>query len=120
MDSSEELLSEIRDGLRKDVLKQVTKSFNSHDSEDWYRDTRFQVIVNTQGARLDFSLWIRVKPKERQEVFDIMKEHLNKQYGFNLINQRLYTYRVKMEFDNPEQRVNPLETYTLLKINQII
>lgn len=120
MDLNERLLSEISNGLREDVLKQVTKTFNAYGLINGYHDICFQVIVNTQGARLTFFLWVRIKQKEKQEVFNIIKEHLNKQYGFNLINQRLYTYRVEMEFDNPEQRVDPLETYTLLKINQAI
>jgi len=120
---SESLLKELTNGLRYDIDKELDKLFGLRVfDENGYRtkSLRFKFIVNVKGARLDFVIWLNFEPNKRQEVFDYIKKYLNEQYGLKLVNQRLYTYQNTLEFGEIEELVDPMETYTLLKIKQVL
>lgn len=120
---SESLLKELTNGLRYDIDKELDKLFGLRlFDENGYRtkSLRFKFIVNVKGARLDFVIWLNFEPNKRQEVFDYIKKYLNEQYGLKLVNQRLYTYQNTLEFGEIEELVDPMETYTLLKIKQVL
>lgn len=120
---SESLLKELTNGLRYDIDKELDKLFGLRVfNENGYRtkSLRFKFIVNVKGARLDFVIWLNFEPNKRQEVFDYIKKYLNEQYGLKLVNQRLYTYQNTLEFGEIEELVDPMETYTLLKIKQVL
>ena len=120
---SESLLKELTNGLRYDIDKELDKLFGLRSfDENGYRtkSLRFKFIVNVKGARLDFVIWLNFEPNKRQEVFDYIKKYLNEQYGLKLVNQRLYTYQNTLEFGEIEELVDPMETYTLLKIKQVL
>lgn len=120
---SESLLKELTNGLRYDIDKELDKLFGLRlFDENGYRtkSLRFKFIVNVKGARLDFVIWLNFEPNKRQEVFDYIKKYLNEQYGLKLVNQRLYTYQNTLEFGEIEELIDPMETYTLLKIKQVL
>ena len=118
MELTEDLLREISDGLRHDVdkLLDVYRVNGIYDT----RDIRWKINLDVKGGRLNFVIWSAVKSAKRQEAFDIIKNHMEKQYGVKLANQRLYTYEVVMDFGKKDEFVDPYEIYTLLKINQIL
>ena len=120
---TENLLKELTNGLRYDIDKELDKLFGLRlFDENGYRtkSLRFKFIVNVKGARLDFVIWLNFEPNKRQEVFDYIERYLNEQYGLKLINQRLYTYQNTLEFGDIKELVDPMETYTLLKIKQVL
>lgn len=118
MELTENLLREINEGLRYDIDKLLSTYrkngvYTSHD-------VRWKINLDIKGARLNFAVWSGVKTTDRQNAFNLIKTHIEKHYGLKLNNQRLYTYEVVMDFGNHENTLDPLELYTLLKINQIL
>mgnify|MGYP007038211909 CR=1 FL=1 len=115
---TENLLSEINDGLRTDVERVIGKLFKTNYHSN--RDIDYHVSITCCDSRFNFSIWLTTKQNEKQIVFNEIKNHLEKTYGFNLVNQRLYTYRISMEFDGTKNKIDVMQIYTLLKIYNII
>lgn len=121
-DITENILKELTNALRQDINREIDNTFKKPllNEIGYNRSIRFKFVINLQGAILTFATWFMFKPSERQEVFDHIKKYFEDQYGLVLINQRLYTYQITMEFGKLKELVDPMETYTLLKIKQII
>lgn len=124
MDQNENLLQEINEAFRIAISKKLDATFRRNgyiiDPTRYIQDIRFTISILLKGARLKFSIWSPVQPSRRQEAFQIIEDFLGKEYGITLTNQRLYTYQIKMEFGNDDNLVDPLQVYTLMKINQTL
>lgn len=118
MEITEDLLKEITTALRHDV----DKAFESYKDKDFFhtRSIRWKINIDIKGARLSFATWMPVTSLKRQDAFEGIKNHIEKQYGVKLENQRLYTYEIIMDFGKKDEFVDPYEIYTLLKINQLL
>ena len=124
MDQNESMLHEINEAFRIKLNEKLDATFRKNgyisDSTRYIRDIRFTISILLKGARLSFTVWSPVESSRRQEAFELIQNFLEKEYGIALINQRLYTYQIRMEFGNDDNLVDPLEVYTLMKINQTL
>ena len=124
MDQNEDLLHEINEAFRIAINKKLDATFRKNgyiiDPTRYIQDIRFTISILLKGARLNFTIWSPVESSRRQEAFELIQNFLEKEYGITLINQRLYTYQIRMEFGNDDNLVDPLEVYTLMKINQTL
>lgn len=124
MDQNEDFLHEINEAFRIKLNEKLDATFrkNSYmiDPTRYIRDIRFTISILLKGARLNFTVWSPVESSRRQEAFELIKNFLEKEYGITLTNQRLYTYQINMEFGNNDNLVDPLQVYTLMKINQTL
>lgn len=124
MDQNEDLLHEINEAFRIAINKKLDATFRKNgyiiDPTRYIQDIRFTISILLKGARLSFTVWSPVQPSRRQEAFQIIEDFLGKEYGITLTNQRLYTYQIRMEFGNNDNLVDPLQVYTLMKINQTL
>ena len=124
MDQNEDLLHEINEAFRIKLNEKLNATFRKNgyiiDPTHYIRDIRFTISILLKGARLNFTVWSPVESSRRQEAFELIKNFLEKEYGITLTNQRLYTYQINMEFGNDDNLVDPLEVYTLMKINQTL
>ena len=122
MDQNEDLLHEINEAFRIAINKKLDATFRKNgyiiDPTRYIQDIRFTISILLKGARLNFTIWSPVESSRRQEAFELIQNFLEKEYGITLINQRLYTYQIRMEFGNDDNLVHPLEVYPLMKINQ--
>lgn len=117
MEITEDLLREMASGIRDDV-DELLKSYRPKDI--YYSSVRWKINIDIKGARLSFAMWIPSGSLKRQDTFNLIKDHIEKQYGVKLENQRLYTYEIIMDFGKKDEFVDPYEIYTLLKINQFL
>ena len=124
MDQNEDLLHEINEAFRIKLNEKLNATFRKNgyiiDPTRYIQDIRFTISILLKGARLNFTIWSPVESSRRQEAFELIQNFLEKEYGITLINQRLYTYQIRMEFGNDDNLVDPLEVYTLMKINQTL
>ena len=124
MDQNESLLHEINEAFRIKLNEKLDATFRKNgyiiDPTRYIRDIRFTISILLKGARLNFTVWSPVVSSRRQEAFELIKNFLEKEYGITLTNQRLYTYQINMEFGNNDNLVDPLQVYTLMKINQTL
>lgn len=124
MDQNEDFLHEINEAFRIKLNEKLDATFRKNgyiiDPTHYIRDIRFTISILLKGARLNFTVWSPVESSRRQEAFELIKNFLEKEYGITLTNQRLYTYQINMEFGNNDNLVDPLEVYTLMKINQTL
>ena len=124
MDQNEDLLHEINEAFRIAINKKLDATFRKNgyiiDPTRYIQNIRFTISILLKGARLNFTIWSPVESSRRQEAFELIQNFLEKEYGITLINQRLYTYQIRMEFGNDDNLVDPLEVYALMKINQTL
>ena len=124
MDQNEDFLHEINEAFRIKLNEKLDATFRKNgyiiDPTRYIRDIRFTISILLKGARLNFTVWSPVESSRRQEAFELIKNFLEKEYGITLTNQRLYTYQISMEFGNNDNLVDPLQVYTLMKINQTL
>ena len=124
MDQNEDFLHEINEAFRIKLNEKLDATFRKNgyiiDPTRYIQDIRFTISILLKGARLNFTIWSPVESSRRQEAFELIKNFLEKEYGITLTNQRLYTYQINMEFGNNDNLVDPLQVYTLMKINQTL
>ncbi len=119
MEITEDLLDEITNSLRNDIDKKC----HSIARTDSYvpRIVRFTIVVAMKGAIVSFSMWpYMTSGFDRNDVFNLVKNYFEKEYGIKLTNQRLHSCQVRMEFGENSNPIDPLELYTLMKIKQIV